>query len=110
MDVAVTNLRNLLDRVESARGPHTSIDADLATLCRSIERNGSKLADERFTASEEAALAFMKLMLPGWRTAILRRNDSGEHQGVVRWGEGSYIGRGQTPALAIIAATLRALV
>jgi hypothetical protein len=109
MDIAVANLRALLDRVEKARGPDRNIDADLDLLCRSVEPTGSKETGEQFTTSEEVALAFVQLMLPGWRAALFGRNFSGEYQGVVRRDEDSYIGRGGTPALAIIAATLRAL-
>lgn len=132
------DLTDLLARVEGASGPDREIDHDICKLFNpgnyevfeenfrrdlaEAAKNGlaEKRKDavrdmsfwmiDRYTASIDAALALMGRVLPGWDWTV-SRGGFAEVQEPDKGDMGSFWqSRAATPALAILAATLRALI
>lgn len=118
-----STLSDLLERVRGATGPSRELDADLyRALGYEVRQSGDGFwtwsqsggSDLRilpkFTASLDAALALVERVLPGWEWSV--GSDQGcaiatvwtPHAGVDDLDVG-----GPTPALAILAALLSAL-
>ena len=122
----MTSLTDLLARVEAAQGPDRELDCAIfcATAaspfqsyypdCVLASQGGFaarlEIDDiEKFTASLDAAVALMERVLPGWSwtlrsnsTAVLWSPQSDAH-------DREMVARCATPALALLAAILRAL-
>lgn len=144
----MTDLADLLARVEGARGPDRELDALIWLACGLDPVCGSPMSGEtragRFkfrpgqplsllvakypkfidlaavacqpahvTTSLDAAVALAERVLPGFDADINIRRSDDEDMAAYLWPSGTYIGgyggHGKTPALALLAAMLRAL-
>lgn len=131
----MTTLQDLLERVEKAEGPDREIDVALwlhttpgatrrGTHVKHAHSDAEWDVDETrdatgylvvvpaYTASLDAALALVERKLPGW-TWRLDSPDSASEPAFARlsgpeWRSGA--GWAKTPALALLAALLRALI
>lgn len=114
------SLSDLLARVEEAEGPDRELDKDilcaLLTPMGAMEFACSGPLNHKPTASLDAALALVERALPGWDWAVFRRCAPGfgdELASARVWphremSKGSGDCRAKTPALALLAALLRA--
>ena len=129
----MSNLQELLERVEKAEGGDRAIDTALELLLLSATTKEFPGADPRsglvlildakerwvtcdadeYTASIDAAVALVERMLPGWKVAIHIDTGGGAADAYV-WNPESadpqHQAFGETPALALIAALLRAMI
>lgn len=108
----MTDLHTLLASVEKAEGPDDALDRWLTgALVMGLDRPCAAGNDNPYTASIDSSIALVERMLPGWHwevgrdgTAMVRDpNVVGASADYVCWG-------GTTPALALLAALLRALI
>lgn len=111
----MSDLTELLGRVEKATGPNYALEVELATALEPARANYT-LPPPNYTASTDGALSLVERMLPGWRSEHVQSSDG-------TWWD-CYLGpigtvpveanstdRGMpTLPLAILAALLRALI
>ena len=120
----MTDLRDLIERLERADGPDRELDA---LIWRRMEnRSGVVFPDEKpgspkypnhipaYTASLDAALALKNRVLPGRAAAIgdMAFEDAHRRPWAVIWSPGGTPGpstEGATPAIALCLALLRTL-
>ena len=113
------SLRSILERVEAADGADREIDFAIAEALDGVNRVSSA-ARLRYTASLDAAVALVQKMLPLWLISISQIDRTQSYDPVSGWcaelkpsrlARGTPVddGYGETPALALIAALLRAL-
>lgn len=126
------DLKALVERVEAATGPDRELDAQLWCLGEGVKfshlssqseaiiffrlgKNGTCREDgwPRYTASLDSSLALCERVLPGWKWSI-QHNDAEVEDGPCFYARvgarrnGAWPGK--TPALALLAAMLKALV
>jgi hypothetical protein len=110
-------LEALLERVTTLTEGSRDIDADLRRLVHGLPASVSQLWTDipPYTESIDAALALTQRLLPGWAVGF----DAGPktiiafvdpHDHADRFLGARHTAEGATPALAIIGATLRALI
>jgi hypothetical protein len=117
-----SRLTELLERVERASGEDNDLDAligiHLAGFKPTVRLGHELLGNERvvpancprYTASLDAALALVDRVLPGWcKSAVDLRPEPCEGYVWERGHVGNIQGKAPTPALAVLAAMLRAL-
>lgn len=119
------SIEELLGRVKAATGPDRGLD-DAILKALSIHSWAGRMSypdlpmwvdfgSSDITASIDAALALTERVLPGWGIEIGRPAGRGGignarlYPGDERNAELTFFGMGETPALAILAATLSAL-
>jgi hypothetical protein len=113
-------LSELLDKVQAASGPDLELDARIVCAFlpgpsyQSMRDEGYAIADlaeghPAYTASIDAALALVERVLPGWQWCL---NRNGRPMALVNNGPGRQFecDRAPTMPLAILAATLQALI
>jgi len=127
----VSNLQALLERVEAASGPDRDIDLELALIGYPHTTREHWLTDElgrlafgsqrRYTASLDAAVGLVEKMLPGRSWEVREQKHSsfpraiGAQALIMSMSEnetmrGDSSARAKTPALALIAALLKAMI
>lgn len=101
-------LSDLLLRVEGATGPDREIDF---AITNALVPDWAIYSDARcfFTSSLDAALALVTRVLPGWAGWKLERLASGRPWSRVYSSKGAWSATAATPALALLAAMLKAL-
>jgi hypothetical protein len=126
-----SRLTELLERVEAASGADRELDALIAchfvfkslrpataadVILNYVPRPGDIKTDmgflmaDPYTASLDAALALVDRVLPGWcKSAVDLRPEPCEGYVWERGHVGNIQGKAPTPALAVLAAMLRAL-
>lgn len=117
-----SDLQALLRRVEEASGPDRELDAELAFRFKSgfvRGRSDDAAYAPPYTASLDAALALTERVLPGWTIAHLSQQDDKSWFAELREGYLTSYNRvamsearirPPTSPLALLAATLRALI
>lgn len=120
----MNELQELLERVEKAEGPSKALDISIseAVLGGMPRYDGDDCPEFLlpYTASLDAAVALVEKMLPGWVIQIgvyPERNVAGVTEperepfvGVTDQWPRTWRAKGATPALALLAALLRALI
>jgi len=120
-------------RIEAADGPSRPLDAEIEQVMLEPkgvqtflvdrgrqgdywveERGGEVRHAEPITASLDAAVAFVERALPGWRHGYQQEIDLSFFATLKRprseqWIGGQIAGQAATPAMALVAAALRAL-
>lgn len=129
-EVTVSDLSALLEKVKAAKGADEALDLDIARACAPnvicMRHNNEANTNEpftywKYTGSIDAALALVERCLPGWHGALTWMPAWGENDalhcceiGPMAWtGDeppDNVIGQAATPALAILAALLTALI
>ena len=110
----MTDLHSLLARVEKAEGADREIDFAIAEALDGVNRVSSA-ARLRYTASLDAAVALVEKVFPrcGYGASLrwpeISRGPDEVAHGWIHHGDDTHEGDAHTPALALIAALLRAL-
>ena len=110
-------LNAVLARCEAATAPDAAPVAELRTALHEHASSVESAADaDRAMASADGALAMVARALPGWSIILRGGTGPGGHwHCVLREGEGQHddqtvaAARGNTPAMAIATATLKAI-
>jgi hypothetical protein len=110
----MSDLKELLARVEKAEGPDREIDAALQRLIGGEHIHwGCGLLVNGFTASLDASLALVERVLPGWLRELQEYGEPDSFWWVTlrSYPFGiAFGGRAATPALATCCALLKALI
>lgn len=122
-----TDLKGMLERVEAASGPDRDLDQEIATVLFDVEwrranmyfrgvRRGTKEVlynsvhrVPEFTANLQATMTLVERVLPGWNCSAVKLTPEPCEGYVWEPGHvGNIQGKSATPALALLAALLKA--
>ncbi|MEO9786691.1 MAG: hypothetical protein ABJF67_03655 [Aurantimonas coralicida] len=115
--MVTTDLNAILVRCEAATATDAALEAELRTALHEHASSVESAADADLAlASADGALAMVAKTLPGWSIILRGGTGPGGHwHCVLREGEGHHddqtvaAARGNTPAMAIATATLKAI-
>lgn len=113
----MSELRELLERVEKATGPNTEIEVELIQRFISAKEGDLHrrytIAVYGFTSSIDAAIALVERVRPGWAWNVGNVGEEDRPSVALTVPFEPYqdfVAHGATPALAVIAALLRSLI